>query len=84
MFDTVILSGLEASSVLYNSLHARIDALKSKQITPGLAAILIGENPASQIYIRNKTKKFDSLGVWGFSVLQGVLNFVPPRCGKTT
>jgi methylenetetrahydrofolate dehydrogenase (NADP+)/methenyltetrahydrofolate cyclohydrolase len=44
-------------------LHARIDALKSKQITPGLAAILIGENPASQIYIRNKTKKFDSLGL---------------------
>ena len=63
MFDTIILSGLEASSALYNSLHARIDALKSKQITPGLAAILIGENPASQIYIRNKTKKFDSLGL---------------------
>ena len=63
MSDTVILSGLEASSALYETLHARIDALKSKQITPGLAAILIGENPASQIYIRNKTKKFDSLGL---------------------
>ena len=63
MSDTVILSGLEASSALYETLHARIDALKSKQITPGLAAILIGENPASQIYIRNKTKKFDLLGL---------------------
>ena len=63
MSDTVILSGLEASSALYESLHARIDALKSKQIIPGLAAILVGENPASQIYIRNKTKKFDSLGL---------------------
>ena len=63
MSDTVILSGLEASSALYDSLHARIDALKSKQIIPGLAAILVGENPASQIYIRNKTKKFDSLGL---------------------
>ena len=63
MSDTVILSGLEASNALYDSLHARIDALKSKQITPGLAAILVGENPASQIYIRNKTKKFDSLGL---------------------
>ena len=44
MSDTVILSGLEASSALYDSLHARIDALKSKQIIPGLAAILVGEN----------------------------------------
>jgi len=61
--DTVILSGLEASNALYDSLHTRIDALKSKQVTPGLAAILVGENPASQIYIRNKTKKFDSLGL---------------------
>ena len=63
MSDTIILSGLEASDALYDSLHTRIGALKSKQITPGLAAILVGENPASQIYIRNKTKKFDSLGL---------------------
>ena len=63
MADTVILSGIEASDALYNSLHARIDALKEKGITPGLAAILVGENPASQIYVRNKTKKFDSLGL---------------------
>ena len=51
MADTVILSGIEASDALYNSLHARIDALKEKGITPGLAAILVGENPASQIYV---------------------------------
>ena len=63
MADTVILSGIEASDALYNSLHARIDVLKEKGITPGLAAILVGENPASQIYVRNKTKKFDSLGL---------------------
>ena len=63
MADTVILSGIEASNALYDSLHARIDALKEKGITPGLAAILVGENPASQIYVRNKTKKFDSLGL---------------------
>ena len=63
MSDTKILSGLESSKVLYDSLHSRISALKEKGIIPGLAAILVGEDPASQIYIRNKTKRFDTLGL---------------------
>tara|TARA_X000001036_G_scaffold359732_1_gene342449 strand:+ start:288 stop:1160 length:873 start_codon:yes stop_codon:yes gene_type:complete len=61
--DTKILSGLESSKALYESLHGRISALKEKGVTPGLAAILVGEDPASQIYIRNKTKRFDALGL---------------------
>ena len=61
--DTKILSGLDASKALFDGLVARIDYLKSKGITPGLAAVLVGENPASEIYVRNKTKKFESLGL---------------------
>jgi len=61
--DTVILSGLDASKALYKSLEDRINYLKDKNITPGLAAVLVGNNPASEIYVRNKTKKFDSLGL---------------------
>ena len=61
--DTKILSGLEASKALFNGLLSRIDNLKSNGITPGLAAVLVGENPASEIYVRNKTKKFESLGL---------------------
>ena len=63
MINTKILSGTEASHALYDSLHERIASLKDKGITPGLAAILVGEDPASQIYVRNKTKRFDSLGL---------------------
>ena len=63
MINTKILSGIEASHALYDSLHERIGSLKDKGITPGLAAILVGEDPASQIYVRNKTKRFDSLGL---------------------
>ena len=63
MLDTKILSGIEASHALYDSLHDRIHALKEGGITPGLAAILVGEDPASQIYVRNKTKRFDVLGL---------------------
>ena len=63
MINTKILSGIEASHALYDSLHERITSLKDKGITPGLAAILVGEDPASQIYVRNKTKRFDALGL---------------------
>jgi len=63
MLDTKILSGIEASHALYDSLHDRIHALKEGGIIPGLADILVGEDPASQIYVRNKTKRFDALGL---------------------
>jgi len=61
--ETSILSGLEASKALYSSLESRISDLKDHGIIPGLAAVLVGNNPASEIYIKNKTKKFESLGL---------------------
>ena len=59
--ETSILSGLEASKALYSSLEDRINHLKQHGIVPGLAAVLVGNNPASEIYVKNKTKKFESL-----------------------
>ena len=61
--ETSILSGLEASKALYSSLESRISDLKDHGIIPGLAAVLVGNNPASEIYVNNKTKKFESLGL---------------------
>ena len=61
--ETSILSGLEASKALYSSLESRISHLKDRGIVPGLAAVLVGNNPASEIYVKNKTKKFESLGL---------------------
>jgi len=61
--ETSILSGLEASKALYKSLEDRIAELKKHNIVPGLAAVLVGNNPASEIYVRNKTKKFEALGL---------------------
>ena len=61
--ETSILSGLEASKALYSSLEGRISHLKQHGIIPGLAAVLVGKNPASEIYVKNKTKKFESLGL---------------------
>ena len=61
--ETAILSGIEASKALYSSLENRISRLKNHGITPGLAAVLVGNNPASEIYVKNKTKKFEALGL---------------------
>ena len=58
---TSILSGLEASKAFYSSLESRIAHLKDHGVVPGLAAVLVGNNPASEIYVKNKTKKFESL-----------------------
>jgi methylenetetrahydrofolate dehydrogenase (NADP+)/methenyltetrahydrofolate cyclohydrolase len=41
----------------------RATALKAKGITPGLAVILVGENPASQVYVRNKVKACHDSGL---------------------
>ena len=61
--DTRILSGKTVSSAVYKTLEPRIESLIAKKIKPGLAVIIVGDNPASKVYVRSKTKKFASLGL---------------------
>ena len=61
--ETKILSGKEVSSSVYTSIQPVIDRLKSNNIIPGLAVILVGDNPASTVYVNNKSKKFKALGL---------------------
>ena len=58
-----ILSGKEVSRHVYKNLQYRVEYLLKNNIQPGLAAVLVGENPASKIYINMKTKKFHKLGL---------------------
>jgi methylenetetrahydrofolate dehydrogenase (NADP+)/methenyltetrahydrofolate cyclohydrolase len=51
-----ILNGAEIARQISSELVREIAQLKSAGITPGLAAILVGENPASQIYVRRKVE----------------------------
>jgi len=64
MNEHLILSGKEVSKHVYTELKDRINSLKDKNLTPGLAAILVGDNPASQIYIKSKTKIFNRLDLY--------------------
>jgi len=63
MSEFLILSGKDVSQSVYQSLEDRIAQLKQKSIIPGLAVILVGDDPASQVYVRSKTKKFDQLSL---------------------
>lgn len=49
-----LLDGKTMSNELREKLALRVTALKERGVTPGLAVILVGEDPASQIYVKNK------------------------------
>ncbi len=58
-----LILGKEVSEEIYSELRERIAALKAKGVTPGLAVILVGDDPASQVYVRKKGEMCESLGM---------------------
>lgn len=59
-----ILYGKDFAEKIKNSARAEVDALKKNHnVTAGLAVIIVGENPASQVYVRNKHKTCEELGI---------------------
>lgn len=48
---------------IFADLKARVDALRDKGVTPGLATVLVGEDPASQSYVRMKHRDCEQVGV---------------------
>ena len=63
MPDTLILSGKVAAETVYTDLSIRVGSIIKKGVKPGLAAILVGDDPASHVYVRSKTKRFRSMGL---------------------
>ena len=57
------IDGIALSHKLRADVSSRAAALKAKGITPGLAVILVGENPASQVYVRNRVKACQESGL---------------------
>ena len=51
-----IIDGTAVAHQVRDEVAARVAELKTKGITPGLAVVIVGENPASQVYVRNKMK----------------------------
>jgi methylenetetrahydrofolate dehydrogenase (NADP+)/methenyltetrahydrofolate cyclohydrolase len=57
------IDGIALSKQLRAEVTQRTIALKVRGITPGLAVILVGEDPASQVYVRNKVKACEDSGL---------------------
>jgi methylenetetrahydrofolate dehydrogenase (NADP+)/methenyltetrahydrofolate cyclohydrolase len=60
-----IISGTEISKKIKQELAQEVGLLKTKyDLTPGLAVVLVGENPASQVYVRMKEKGCELVGIY--------------------
>jgi len=60
---TTIIDGRAIAEKVYAELRGEIAELKSRGLTPGLAVVLVGDNPASRAYVRAKDKMCRELGL---------------------
>ena len=58
-----LIDGNALSKQLRAQVAADTAALKAKGLTPGLAVVLVGDNQASQVYVRNKVKACEDAGL---------------------
>lgn len=58
-----LIDGNALAASVRGDIARRAEALKARGITPGLAVILVGDNPASQVYVRNKVKACTDAGL---------------------
>ncbi len=66
--ETKILYGKAVADSVKDGLKTRIEACKSKNVYPGLVVVLVGEDPASQVYVRNKARACESLGIFSETI----------------
>ena len=59
-----IIDGKAVSKAVRERVAAETEALKKKGVTPGLAVIIVGEDSASQVYVRNKEKACEEVGFY--------------------
>ena len=59
-----LLMGNEVSARIKAELKTEVENLKKEGINPGLAVIIVGEDPASQVYVRNKERACEECGIY--------------------
>ena len=60
----VIIDGKAVSAAVRAEVAAEVEQLKAKGITPGLAVIIVGDDPASRVYVNNKKKACSEVGMY--------------------
>lgn len=59
-----IIDGRVISREMQEEMKAQVAALKARGVTPGLAAVLVGDDPASRIYVSGKEKDCQKVGIF--------------------
>ena len=59
----IIIDGKALAKKIRQELKVECDELKEKGINPKLAVIMVGDNPASKVYVRNKSRACDEIGI---------------------
>lgn len=59
-----LIDGKRLAQLENDKTERRVAALRASGITPGLAVILVGDDPASQVYVRSKQRKARELGIY--------------------
>lgn len=59
-----LISGKEMAVSIREEIKERVTGLKEDGLTPGLAVVLLGEDPASQVYVRSKNKAATEAGIY--------------------
>ncbi len=62
-----IIDGKNISTILKSELKLEVDRIKENGIIPGLAVVLVGNNSASKVYVGNKKKSCDEVGIKSYS-----------------
>ena len=58
-----IIDGNELSRIIRADFKTQVDALTSRGVKPGLAVVIVGDDPASHVYVRNKVKACANVGM---------------------
>jgi methylenetetrahydrofolate dehydrogenase (NADP+) / methenyltetrahydrofolate cyclohydrolase len=58
-----IINGVEVAAAIRSECRARVQVLREAGVTPGLAVVLVGDDPASAVYVRNKVRACAEVGI---------------------
>lgn len=61
-----IIDGKEIAARVREEVRARVEKLRARGVVPGLATVLVGDDPASAVYVRNKEKACRAVGMESF------------------
>ena len=63
-----LISGKDMAASIREEVKERVTGLKESGLTPGLAVVLLGEDPASQVYVRSKNKAATEAGIYSLQI----------------